>query len=73
MLRVEGRLDEHDIALRGGYNGKPGVLAALQHLAEQSTLHTQQLDSLRLDRAKVVGIVLAVSVIWGVIYKVILK
>jgi len=66
-------------ALLGTMEGKPGIMASLKHSIEASQANavtlgnltselrrqSEQIDGLRLDRAKVTGIVLAVSALWG--------
>ena len=67
-------------ALLGSLDGKPGIMATLQNLVDARRTDTAKLDtltatldSLRLDRAKVVGIVLACGAFWALITKFVLK
>lgn len=73
MHRAEEQLADHDAALRGTLDGRRGILDIVKEVLDRTQTHTSQLDALRLDRAKVAGIIIAVSVGWGVIYKLLLK
>lgn len=68
---VERLSDSLDGALLGTLDGKPGLmqtvnnsLAASQANATKLDAVGKQLDGLRLDKAKVTGIVTAVSALW---------
>jgi hypothetical protein len=68
-------------ALLGDYDGKPGMRQLLNNSLEASRVnsekldnlsvrlntHGSQLDGLRLDRAKVAGIVVTCSILWAVL------
>jgi hypothetical protein len=66
-------------ALLGTLDGRPGIVQTLHHSLEASRINsgkldvlTAQVDALRLDKAKVTGIVVVVSVLWGA-FLVVLK
>ena len=80
MLKAERKLEEHDAALRGDLDGKLGLFAMMEQLchrqkdnAEKLGRAVEQLDGLRLDKQKVLGLILGISAVWGVIYKLFLK
>ncbi len=80
MLKAEKKLEEHDAALRGGFDGKLGLFAMVEQMchrqidnAEKLERAADQLDALRLDKQKVLGIVLGISALWGVVYAIFLK
>jgi hypothetical protein len=76
---VTGLRDTLHSALLGTLDGKPGIVATLNNslaasqanavkldsVSEEQKRQGEQLDGLRLDRAKVTGIVIAVSALWA--------
>ena len=78
---VSALRDTLNSALLGTLDGKPGIVATLNNslaasqanaakldlVVNEQKRHGEQLDGLRLDRAKMTGIAIAVSVIWMVL------
>lgn len=69
MIKLKDALN---LALLGSLEGKPGIMATLQSLHEARKQDavtmaklSNDMDGLRLDRSKVIGICITVSVCWG--------
>ena len=80
VIELRERVSELTSSVLGDLRGKKGLISLVeqgnelsQRNSEQLDTQTQQLESLRLDRAKIIGIIAAVSVIMGLIYKLFLK
>jgi hypothetical protein len=74
MLKAEERINDHDVALRGSLDGKQlGLVALVNQLLEQSKSNGAHLEGLRLDRAKIFGIIAGVTTLLGLVYKLFLK
>lgn len=73
MERVEMDVKELKNALLGTLDGKPGLRAQMDNVIEMTQRNSEQLDGLRLDRAKVAGLIVAMSTAAGLVYKLFLK
>lgn len=62
---VEEDVKELKAALLGTLDGKPGLRALVDQLVTTSHHTASQLDGLRLDRAKMAGIIVATGAIVG--------
>ena len=76
---VSGLKETINTALLGSLDGKPGMMQTLTSsleasrinstkldlLTRQIELHGEQLEGLRLDKAKVTGVVITCSVLWA--------
>lgn len=73
MKVLEAQVNELTDALLGTLDGKPGALIAMHRALELCESHAVQLESLKLDRAKVAGIIVACVAMFGLVYKFVLK
>jgi len=81
MKALEEKVGRLTDSLLGTLDGvKPGVISLLHSVRDQSEENgqclrrlTDQMDALRLDRAKVAGIIVTVVFACGLIYKFVLK
>lgn len=65
MEALEEDVKELKAALLGTLDGKPGLRAQMDSVIHLARQNNEQLDGLRLDKAKVVGIVIATGAIVG--------
>jgi hypothetical protein len=80
MMELRERVSELTSSVLGDLRGKKGLISLVEQgnelskrNSEQLDAQTLQLESLRLDRAKIIGIIAAVSAILGLLYKLFLK
>lgn len=73
MRGLEDRMTRFSESLLGTLDGKPGALSCMQRaleLSERNSISlshlTQQVELLRLDKEKVKGIILTVSILWAI-------
>ncbi len=65
MEALEEDVKELKAALLGTLDGKPGLRAQMDSVIHLARQNNEQLDGLRLDKAKVIGIVIATGAIVG--------
>lgn len=65
MEALEDDVRELKSALLGTLDGKPGVRAQLDSVITLTQRNNEQLDALRLDKAKVLGIVIGTGALVG--------
>lgn len=80
MKELRDQVSDLTSSILGDLRGKRGLISLIEQNnelskrnSEQLIAQREQLDSLRLDRAKVAGIALAVASVMGLIYKLFLK
>jgi hypothetical protein len=80
MMELREQVSELTSSVLGDLRGKKGLISLVEQgnelskrNSEQLDAQTLQLESLRLDRAKIIGIIAAVSAILGLLYKLFLK